>query len=46
MTLPNLPSDDGLIYFIYGLATYSFTIIERIMFQEDNQKIKQNNVLL
>ena len=45
MTLPNLPSDDGLIYFIYGLATYSFTIIERIMFQ-DNQKTRQNNVLL
>jgi len=26
--------EDRLIYFIYDPATYSFTIIERIMFQD------------
>ena len=37
---------NGLIYFIYDPATYSFTIIERIMFQDDTQEIRRNNVLL
>ena len=32
------PGQDGLIYFIYDPATYSFTIIERIMFQDGHSE--------